>query len=133
MPEERRLDAESMKALAEFLPKFEAPEFRFGRWESEWFSLSQDGHGFVSTCYETGWVQLGFDWPKWIGTREAARLRDDPAGIENASPEQLRRLLTALIRQDRFVEGLLGGAFESGLLLRIVRRVAELVGGIPDE
>ncbi len=38
----------------------------------------------------------------------------------------MERLLTALLRQDRFVEGLLGEAFESGLLTRIVRRASVL-------
>ena len=40
--------------------------------------------------------------------------------------QQLQKLLTALIRQDRFVTGALAGAFESGLLTAIVRRVEQL-------
>lgn len=50
--------------------------------------------------------------------------------------EQLAKLLTVVIRQDRFVKGALNGAFESGLLTAIAGRAAELVeqndkGGVP--
>ena len=133
MWEERRLDAESMTALAEFLPKFEAPGFEFGDWESGWFRPSQDALEFVSACYASGWMKPNFDWPDWAGTEEAARLRDDPKALEQATPEQLSRLLTVLVRQDRFVDGSLGAAFESSLLVRIVRRIANLVETAPSE
>ena len=79
----------------------------------------------------TGWV-LNFAWPAWKQTDEAISLRDDAAALAAATPEQLARLLTVLIRQDRFVEGALGSAYESGLLTSIVRRAAELVTA-PDE
>ncbi|MYD92410.1 MAG: hypothetical protein F4Y02_01690 [Chloroflexi bacterium] len=133
MWEERRVDAESLKALAGFLPKFEAPGFEFGSWESGWFSPSQEALDFISACYESGWMKPDFDWPAWAGTDEASRLRDDPAAIENATPEQLSRILTVMVRQDRFVEGSLGGHFESGLIVRIVRRIANLAEVMPNE
>jgi hypothetical protein len=40
---------------------------------------------------------------------------------------QLLYLITALIRQDRFSEGTLLGAFRSRLILGIVRRAAAIV------
>ena len=49
---------------------------------------------------------------------------DDPAALHEATPRQIARSLTALKRQDRFVEGELAGAFESGLFGRILARVA---------
>lgn len=132
MSDERPFGAASLRVLAEFLPKFEAPGFDFGSWDSGWFRLGNEASDFISACYEWGWVQSGFDWPEWMHTKEAERLRDDPTAIENATPEQLRRLLTLLIRQDRFVEGLVGAAFESGLLVRIVRRIATLAEVTPN-
>ena len=133
MSEERRLDAESIKALAEFLSRFEAPGFEFGNWDSGWFSPSQDALDFISACYELGWMKPNFDWPTWMGTEEAARLRDDPAALEQATLEQVSQLLTVLVRQDRFADGSLGVAFESGLLIRIVQRVARLAEITPNE
>lgn len=133
MWEERRIDTASLKALAEFLPRFEAPGFEFGSWESGWFSPSQEALDFISACYASGWMKPNFDWPTWMGTEEAARLRDDPAALEQATPEQLSRLLTVLVRQDRFADGSLAAAFDSGLLVRIVRRIAQLAEFTPSD
>jgi hypothetical protein len=84
---------------------------------------------FVKTAYDHGWVLQGWDWPAWMKTEEAVALRAVPAALEAASPEQLAKLLTALIRRERFVEGALNGAFESGLMTAIVRRAAALAEG----
>ncbi len=120
---------ERLDALAVFLDDFESP-IEFGYWESPegklpYFVMSQGAMDFVRTCYEMGWVELQ-DWPEWMVTPEAAKLRDDPSALEQATSEQLGKLLTVVIRQDRFVEGALEGAFESGLLTGIVRRASVL-------
>jgi hypothetical protein len=54
-------------------------------------------------------------------------LKDDPEATAAATPDQLARLLTAIVRSDRFVEGSIAGAFDSGLLARIARRAAALL------
>jgi hypothetical protein len=69
----------------------------------------------------------GFDWQRWLAGDEGRALRDDPAAVANATPDQLARLLTAIARSDRFVEGSIAGAFESGVLARISRRAAFLL------
>ena len=133
---------ERLQALADFLPLFEQPGFEFGEWISNpksetgvltmpYYSWSETAHLFVKTAYDTGWV-LNFDWPAWKQTDEAISLRDDAATLAAATPEQLARLLTLLIRQDRFAEGALVGSFKSGLLTNIVGRAAAMVKA-PDE
>ena len=119
-----------LDALAAFLPVFEAPDFQFGRMTSPpgthaYYALSEEASRFFEMCYDMKWMK-SFDWGEWIQTPEAISLRDDPSSLEEATHEQLERLLTALIRQDRFVEGLLGCAFESGLLAKIVKRASVL-------
>ena len=89
------------------------------------YVLSEEASRFIEMCYEMKWMR-SFDWGEWVQTPEAISLRDDPVSMEEATHEQMERLLTALIRQDRFVEGSLGEAFESGLLTRIVKRAAVL-------
>ena len=130
---------ERLAGLAAFLPEFESPDFQFGHWVEEkptskpgfstfpYYCLDQRANAFVKTAYDFGWVLCDFDWGEWKGTSEAINLRDDPSGLDQATPEQLARLLTVCIRQDRFVEGGLGAAFESGLLTGIVRRAAALL------
>ena len=81
---------------------------------------------FVKAAYAGGWVLSDFDWGMWAGGEEAAQLRDDPAALARATPDQLARVLTVCVRQDRFVEGALLDAFESGLIRRIVQRAADL-------
>ena len=123
---------ERLNALAAFAPEFESPDFSFsfGKMVGNpgcmpYYQLSPVVAGFVDACYKTGWVQP-FDWVEWKGTAEAARLRDDRTALEESTREQLGRLLTVLIRQDRFVEGALGSSYELGLLTGIVRRIAVL-------
>lgn len=129
---------ERLVALSAFLPVFQAPGFEFGRWGGgekqddgittmPHFSASHEVIAFVDMAYELGWVIEDFDWPGWGETPEAQRLREDPAAVAKANPEQLARLLTALIRVDRFVEGALASAFDSGLLTRITERASQLL------
>ena len=127
---------ERLHGLASFVTVFEAPGFEFGRWKQPTeepgvmvpphFTLGKAGAEFVKACYDLGWILADFDWPEWKETPEALNLRDDSAGIENASFDELAKLVTVLVRQDRFVEGGLSEAFEAGLLIRIVRRCAIL-------
>lgn len=71
-------------------------------------------------------VTMGFRWPDWIKTAEAQALIADHARISEASADQLVKLTTAIVRSDRFSEGSIAGAFESGLLTAIARRARVL-------
>ena len=127
---------ERLNALAAFLDAFESP-IEFGYWKSTsgtlpYYVLHESSMDFVRTCYDSGWVQ-SFDWGEWQDSPEAVELRDDPVALERATPEQLSKLLTVIIRQDRFVEGALGSAFDSGLLTQIVRRASELASDQAEE
>ena len=126
-------DMQRLRALVPFLSKFEAPGFEFGHVCSSFYSeLSPVALDFVSTCYKAGWIGKDFDgtewrgWVDWKGSDEARRLRDDPGALDSATPGQLGRLLTVLVRQDRFVTGALISAFKSGLLVKILRRASVL-------
>ena len=82
-----------------------------------WFELSPVAADFVSESYKPGWVQWpDFDCVTWKNSTEARQLYFGPAALETDTPEQLGRLLSALIRQDRFVGGALNAAFQSRVL-----------------
>jgi hypothetical protein len=128
---------ERLDGLAAFLPAFELSEFSFGAWGGgertaggtftmPYYDLSKEAAAFVEAAYNLRWVVPGFDWGEWKGTAEAERLRDDPDALASAAPDQLAKLLTLLICQDRFVEGELSAAFESGLLTQILQRAEAL-------
>ena len=131
-----------LTGLTEYLPHFERRGFNFGEWngaeESQsneltmpMFKLSDTAEAFVQAVYDLGWVRADFDWGEWMQTQEASRLRDDSDALATATPDQLARLLTVLIRQERFCEGSLGAAYESGLLSGILRRMAALASDAP--
>jgi hypothetical protein len=132
---------EALRALAAFIDAFEAPGFVFGEWEDS----RQEEPGVWTMPYVTygptaldfhraagahGWLRPDVDWPKWAETPEARRLIEDPATIATATPGQLARLLTTAIRGDRFNEGNLLDAFESGHLTAIARRAKALADEI---
>lgn len=135
--------ADRLAALAAFLPAFTAPGASFGRWFPEegapsaggtfvvpWFELSPMGAAFLDACYTHRWV-VPVDWVEWRKTPRARALYDDPAALAEATPEELALLLTSLVRGDRFCEGTLAGAYDEGVLLRVVQRAAALAAEHP--
>jgi len=123
-----------LRALADLAPILEAPDADFGHWFTPppkdgvlsmgWYEFGPAGEAFRAAA--AGWILPGFDWRAWLETEEGSGLRK-PEAVAAATPEQLAMLLTAIVRSDRFVEGSIAGAFESGLLAAICRRAAVLL------
>jgi hypothetical protein len=119
------------------VPSLEAPDADFGHWEAPppvdgvhsfgYFEFGPTAEAWRAAVGRGGWVIVGFDWRSWLQTDEGRALRDRPEALASATPEQLGKLLTAIVRSDRFVEGSIAGAFESGLLARIARRATALL------
>ena len=122
------------------MPILESPEADFGHWETPppvdgvyrlgWFNLGPAGIAFREAVGRGGWVIGGFDWRTWLETAEGRAFREQPESVASATPDELAMLLTAIVRSDRFVEGSMEGAFESGLLAGIARRAAALLAEI---
>jgi hypothetical protein len=130
---------EALRSLGRWSEDLAQPGFRIGQWVTSttddqgrihlgWFELGEDGRRFLAEVSSGGWVQP-FDWMAWLQTPEGRRLREAPAGVQDATAEDLSRLLTAIARSERFSEGSIAGAFESGLLLAITRRARDLAEG----
>jgi len=125
---------DQLRALGSFASRLTEPDFDFGHWvpserreDGAWtmpyFEFSREALEFLGTAR----VLPGFDWIAWQHSAEARVLFGDRALIEQqATEEQLYRLLTVLIRGDRFGEGTLANAYESGLLTAIARRARNL-------
>lgn len=135
--------AAALRQLAAFLPVFEAPDFSFSSTESP-IEVGEDGtllmRGYdyhpqvwklLKTLDQRKWIYQDehFQWTEWKGTEEAQAFLKDPATLAQATLEQLARLMTVMVRQEPFVEGTLMDFWNSGLLLGILRRVAELAKG----
>jgi hypothetical protein len=127
-----------LRQLAAHAQAMTAAGFRFGHWHDSrelddgsfsmpWFERGPEADRFVRDAAALGFVRP-FDWVAWIATPEAASLLE-PDGVRSASVEQIANLLTALVRRDRFVEGALESAFDSGLILAILERAGQLSRG----
>jgi hypothetical protein len=129
-------ERDRLRMLAGYGAVLRDPGFTVGRWvvsepdangvvQMPWFEYSEAAQAFHSLAGTAGWIQP-FDWMAWAGSPEGRRLISDPGLVAQASAEDLQRLITAMIRGDRFSEGELAAAFESGMVAAIVRRAAEL-------
>lgn len=107
-----------LTAIATFLPAFKEGK--------DLSSLNQ----FVAAAYANNWVSGDINWVEWMKTDESKKLRDDPSALAKASEHDLTCLLTTLIRQERFCEGSLEGAYDSGLLTGILQRAASMLDEI---
>jgi len=138
MRRERNVRRTKLQAIIQYIPGFADPAIPVGEWmypdtklgsfSAPWFALSETAEQFVADCYAHGWVLKGFDWAAWAQTRRTQALRDDLAMVASATEHELAQLLTVVIRQSRFVEGALAGAFENGLILGILKRAEQLAG-----
>lgn len=125
--------SDGAQAILAFLAVFETPDFtpgveQGGEYDGTgvitwpWIDYSRDVLAFVQALYDHGWV-VSFDWGSWQDEAEQILAGD---GVERADVETLRRLLTLISRKDRFCEGFLATAFESGWIVRILRRLNRL-------
>ncbi len=123
-----------LRRLAAHLPAFQAPGFTFGAWEPSrtrddgvielgWYRFSPAADAFLRDL--AGWV-TPFDWPTWATGEVGHSLLRDPDAVASASADNLGKLLTSVVRGDRFSEGTLAWAYESGLLTAILRRADAL-------
>jgi hypothetical protein len=93
-----------------------------------WYELGPTALAFTRAVGEGGFMRTDFVWRDWISTPEAIALRTDRETLARATPDQLEKLLTMLIREDRFNEGALAYSFETGLIAAIARRAKALAG-----
>lgn len=89
--------------------------------------LTRAALDFVQMLYDAGWVLTDFDWVGWVDTAEGRALHSD-SEVAAVTEMQLAKLLTALIRRDRFADGTVAETFETGLMAAIAARAAVLVG-----
>jgi Family of unknown function (DUF6508) len=129
---------EALRALAAWESRLADPSFSMGSWTPSrtrddgvivmgYFTPGQEADAFLRDLGRVGLVRP-FDWMAWLKTPRGEELRE-PAAVATAAPEELANLLTAIVRSERFSEGSLEGAHESGLLLAIARRASGLLSG----
>ena len=120
---------ERLSGLVRFLPVFEDGDISFDTYrqrEAEAPTAYANGDQFFNEAYRLGWVDPQVPWIEWANTEEGQRLLT-PEGIATATVEDLTRVMTTVIRQDRFVEGSLDARNRDGYLTAVLRRIRALL------
>ena len=75
---------------------------------------------FLKIAYELPFI-ISFDWGSWDEGRNIAQNED--FDFDTIDIPTKCKLITAIVRNDRFCEGTLISAFNSGLILKIIRSI----------
>ncbi|MBD3277445.1 MAG: hypothetical protein GF388_04010 [Candidatus Aegiribacteria sp.] len=125
---------EDWKPLLSLIPEIEAAS-EFGEWAGG--TPTEEGHiqfgycvpapvvsSFMNIVYDIP-IIIAFDWPHWD---EGRKLANDPeADLDSTDLVTRCKLITAIVRNDRFFEGALVSAFESGFILRLLKSIERSV------
>ena len=120
--------------LMDLIPKIESTS-KF----SEWAGGEKDENGVIQMPYsiESPIVSqflevvyaipiiIAFDWGAWDEGRKIAS--DENFDFDSADLLTKCKLITAIVRNDRFCEGALASAFESGLILKILKSIEKVI------
>ncbi len=82
-----------------------------------------DANRLVRAIYDHHLIVFDFDWSSW---QDYAQQFLDPDVVHTASLDDVRRLLTLHVRQDRFVEGHFAEMIAQGHIAVLLRRLGEL-------
>lgn len=82
---------------------------------------------FLDAVYQIP-IIISFDWGSWDKGREMAS--DSNFDFDTIDIPTKCKVITAIVRSDRFCDGALVSAFESGLILKILKSIEKKV---PDE
>ena len=66
-------------------------------------------------------IIIDFDWPGWDEGRRMAGDKD--FDFDTIDIPTKCKLITAFVRNDRFYDGVLAGAFEEGIILKILKSI----------
>ena len=117
--------------LIELIPKVESTS-KFGEWEEEniLFPYCIEApivSQFLHIVYRLP-IIISFDWGAWEEGRKIAS--NDDFDLDTLDLPAKCKLITAIVRSDRFSEGTLVSAFESGLILRILKSIEKQIADV---
>lgn len=121
------LPALESSMAGEFGTWVESVEREPGVWTMPYVEYGPTFRAFQAAVGQGGWVRPDVDWRTWVESDEARELLRDPgSGVATATPYLIACIVTSVVRGDRFDEGSLLRAFESGFLTDVARRAKAL-------
>ena len=126
-----------LAAVGAFAESFDAPGFMPGEWiPSEkqadgsytfpWWKWSPEVSDWHRALYDHKIVDPHSGYLDESNVEYIQSLHQDPSLIDDSDLPTLRRVLTYLVRSERFVEGTLAKAFKSGIAQAATRRLGEM-------
>ncbi len=124
---------EDWKPLFELIPEIEKTkefgEIVGGRDENNVFQMPMWVGGdvinkFTDIIYKMP-IVINFNWGKWEEGRKIAK--DKSFDYDSIDIPTKCKLITAIVRNDRFCDGVLVSAFESGFILKILKSIERQV------
>jgi hypothetical protein len=127
---------EDLLAVLAYARSFDEPDFVGGEWVSP--PPDDDGVTMLGYWLPSGdvvrWqaalcehhIVLPFDWTAASWRRQMRRYTVDSSLLEQVSLLTIRKVLTTLVRAERFCEGSLAGAIEHRVPQAAMRRLGEL-------
>jgi hypothetical protein len=113
----------ALRGALDELEALDASGAPHGEWVGGWMETSEAVRAAAAAAAGVGAVVV-FAWPDWP---EIDRYRR-PEAFEGAPVADVARMVTAMVRSDRFTEGSLAGAADDGLLQAALRRLVEWRG-----
>ena len=87
------------------------------------YIYSKEANEFIVTVKKEN-LTIIYDWTNWQD--EASRYFEDPDLLMSANITTIKKLLTIIIRKERFCSGFLVDATKSGVILGILKRLEAL-------
>ncbi|MCX6359364.1 MAG: DUF6508 domain-containing protein [Armatimonadetes bacterium] len=72
-------------------------------------------------------IMIGFDWARWDAGR--AMVAGGPFDYDSVDLVTKCKLISAIVRNDRFCDGALASSFASGIMYKIIRSIEDEVRG----
>ncbi|MFM1655738.1 DUF6508 domain-containing protein [Brevibacillus sp. B_LB10_24] len=118
---------ENARDLFDFIPYFESDDKKYDIAEKislDPYLYHEPARQFVKMLYEKH-IIMPFDWRQW--SEEANRYFNSPECIDTADIAAIRKLLTTIVRADRFSAGFFADKMDNGTVLRLLKRLQVLV------
>lgn len=80
---------------------------------------------FRQVCYAIP-IIIDFNWSAWDEGRKI--VSDDDFDYDTIDSPTKCRIITAIVRNDRFCSGRLVEAFESGMMLKVLKSIEKVIG-----
>jgi len=111
--------------LFRFIPTLQQKTV-FGRWEGTdqdpYIVPDAEVEEFFDTIHDLG-LMVFFDWTDWTKGKQA--WKNKTYDFQQMTLPELCKMITMLIRGDRFNEGLLVESFDRGIMLRILLAIRQ--------